>query len=173
MAITASMPETGQIVYARSDFLHLIWVRFFKEGLDILCKTNPALIWMARSVLPSASGPEASQCARIIGPGFWQSATSPLPVRTFRLGCVHPEMACIILCKTRLDPIWFWLTVSARFGPYGSGLKASQCARIIWPTSGQCFLADSDRMQTRSGMFTGTLHSCNVIMSSRNTAVRS
>ena len=31
---------------------------------------------------------------------------------TFRLGCVLPQTARIILCKARLDPIWFWPTVS-------------------------------------------------------------
>ena len=34
---------------------------------------------------PNASGPEASRCARIIGPGsgFWQNANGPLPVSHF------------------------------------------------------------------------------------------
>ena len=31
---------------------------------------------------------------------------------TFRLGCILPQTAWIILCKARLDPIWFWPTVS-------------------------------------------------------------
>ena len=38
-----------------------------------------------------------------------QPATS-LP--TFRLGCILPQTARIILCKTSPDPICFWLTVS-------------------------------------------------------------
>ena len=41
---------------------------------------------------------------------------------TIRLGCVLPQMARIILCKTGLDPIWFWLTVRS-VRPNGSGLK--------------------------------------------------
>ena len=45
-----------------------------------------------------------------------------------------------------------WL---CRFWPNGSGLEASQCSRIIWPTSGHCFPADLDQMPIRSGMFTG------------------
>ena len=31
---------------------------------------------------------------------------------TFRLGCLLPLTALIVLCKTSLGPIWFWLTVS-------------------------------------------------------------
>ena len=34
-------------------------------------------------VLPNTSGPEASWCAGIIWPGFWQEATGPLPVSNF------------------------------------------------------------------------------------------
>ena len=46
-----------------------------------MCKTNLDPIWMAWSrVWPNTSGPEASRCAGIIGPGFWQDATGPLPV---------------------------------------------------------------------------------------------
>ena len=35
-------------------------------------------------VWPNASGLEASPCAGIIGPGFWQDATGPLPVPYFQ-----------------------------------------------------------------------------------------
>ena len=31
---------------------------------------------------------------------------------TFRLGCILPQVALIILCKTSPDLIWFWLTAS-------------------------------------------------------------
>ena len=34
-------------------------------------------------VWPKTSGLEASRCAGIIGPGFWQDATGPLPVSHF------------------------------------------------------------------------------------------
>ena len=33
---------------------------------------------------PNASSPEASRCARTIGPSFWQNATGPLPVSHFQ-----------------------------------------------------------------------------------------
>ena len=50
----------------------------------ILCKTDPDPIWMAWSGFwPNSSGPEASRCAGIIGPGFWQDANGPLPVSHF------------------------------------------------------------------------------------------
>ena len=35
-------------------------------------------------VWPNASGLEASRCAGIIWPGFWQDATGPLPVSHFQ-----------------------------------------------------------------------------------------
>ena len=41
-----------------------------------------------------------------------------------------------------------------RFGPNRSGPEANQCARIIQPTSGQCFRADPDVDVVGSGMFT-------------------
>ena len=83
---------------------------------------------------PNASGPEVSWRERIITPP------------TFRLGCVLPQMAQIILWKTRLDLIWFWLTV--RFWPNGSSPEAIWCASIIQPASSQwqCFQAHPDRM---------------------------
>ena len=31
---------------------------------------------------------------------------------TFRLGCILPQAIQITLCKTRPDPVSFWLTVS-------------------------------------------------------------
>ena len=57
---------------------------------------------------------------------------------TFRLSCIFPQTSQIILCKTQpgsnsvmADCVRFW---QSRSGPV-----ASQCARIIWPTSGPCF----------------------------------
>ena len=44
---------------------------------------------------------------------------------TLRLGCVLPRMAQIILCKTRPNLIWFWLTVSC-FGPVDLGMFTGQ-----------------------------------------------
>ena len=38
--------------------------------------------------------------------GFWQNATGPL------FGCILPQMVWIVLCKTSLDPVLLWLTVS-------------------------------------------------------------
>ena len=93
---------------------------------------------------PNTSGPEASQCARIIGPGSCRMQPAHDQFSTCRLGSVLPKTAWIILCKTSPDPVWFWLTVS--FGPNGSGLEASLCARIIGLASGHCFAANTDWM---------------------------
>ena len=86
MAITASMqPELGRIVYARSDFSHPFQLHFSKEGMDHIVQNRPGsdLDGLVR-VWPNASGLEASWCAGIIGPGFWQDATGPLPVSHFQ-----------------------------------------------------------------------------------------
>ena len=56
-------------------------------------------------VWPNASGPEASWCAGIIWPGFWQFPT-------FLLGSVLPQTSRIILCKISPHPIYLWLIVS-------------------------------------------------------------
>ena len=75
MAVTASVQqESARVVYAGSHFPHLIQFRFS------LYKTDPGPIWVAWS----ASGLEASRCAGIIRPGFWQVATGPLPVFHFQ-----------------------------------------------------------------------------------------
>ena len=85
MAVTANLqPESGRIVYAGSDFPHPFRFRFFKEGKDRIAQIPPGsdldglvMVW------PNASCPEASWCAGIIWPGFWQDATGPLPVSDF------------------------------------------------------------------------------------------
>ena len=71
MATVASvLPELGQVVYAGSDFSHLIQFCSSREGLDHIVQNqlgsnvdDPVRIWL------NGSGPEASRCARIIGPG--------------------------------------------------------------------------------------------------------
>ena len=70
MAIMANVqPELGWIVYAGSDILHPIRFHSSKEGLDHIVQNRPGsdLDGLVR-FQPSASGPEASQCARIIAP---------------------------------------------------------------------------------------------------------
>ena len=114
MAIVASVqPESGGIIYAGSDFTHLIQFRFPKKAWSILRKTDPDPIWMAWSrfgqmhlVRKQAGVQEPS------GPvsGRTQLARHQFP--TFRLSCILPQTSQIMLCRTRPDPIWFWLTVS-------------------------------------------------------------
>ena len=96
-----------------------------------------SLVWFG----PNTSGLEASRCVRIIGLSSGRMQLARYQFRTFRLICVLPQTALIILCKTRLDPVWFWLTV-----PNGSGPEASQCARITRPASGQHFCTNPDWM---------------------------
>ena len=79
----------------------ILWKKWLRSNLD-------DLLWFR----PDASDLEARWCTRIIrhGSGRIQPAFYQFP--TFRLGCVLPQTAQIILCKTSWDPIWFWLTVS-------------------------------------------------------------
>ena len=78
-----------------------------------LCKSDPDPSWMALSgfgqthlVWKQARVQESS------GPvsGRMQLACYQFPI--FRLGCILPQAAQIILCKTSLDLIEFWLTRS-------------------------------------------------------------
>ena len=126
---------------------------FPKKAWIILRKTDPDPMWMAWSGFwPNASGLEASRCAGIIGPGFWQDATGPLPVShfqtLFRSSTDVPDT--IVQNQPGSDLV---LADCVRFCPNGSGPDANQCARIIRHASGQCFSADPDRIG--SGMLTG------------------
>ena len=81
-AITASVQsESGRIVYAESDFPRPFQFRFSKEGMDHIVRNRPGynLDGLVR-LWPNASGLEASRCAGIIWPSFWQDATGQLPV---------------------------------------------------------------------------------------------
>ena len=66
MAITAStQPESGWIVYVRSDFPHLIWFLSSKEGPDDIVQNQPGsdLDYLVR-FWPNSSGLEASRCVQ-------------------------------------------------------------------------------------------------------------
>ena len=85
MVITTRVqPESGRIVYTGSDFPHPFQLRFSKEGMDQITQNQPgSYLDGPVRVWPNASGPEASWCAGIIGTGFWQDATGPLPIFDF------------------------------------------------------------------------------------------
>ena len=145
-------PESGQIVYAGSDFPHPFQLHFSKEDMDHIVQNRPGSD-LDGLVRPNTSGPEASRCAGIIGPGFWQDATGPLPVSNFqtRSRSSTDVLDNIVQNQPGSDLI---LADCVTFWPNGSGPEASRCTRIIRPASGQCSPADPDRMQIRSGMFT-------------------
>ena len=146
VAITASMqPESARIVYARSDCPHPFQFCCFQRRHGSYC-AKLTWIWsgwpgqgLAKHVY--TSGLEASWCAEIIGPGFWQwfCSSTDVPDSTVQ----NQPGSNLVLA----DCVRFW--------PNGSDPEASWCARIIWPTSGQCFQADPHWIQIGSGMFTG------------------
>ena len=131
---------------------------FSKQGMGHAMPNQPGsdLDGLAR-VQQHSSGLKASWCAGIIGPGFWQDATGPLPVSHFstRLHSSTDVPHNIIQNQPGADLV---LADCARFGPNGSGPEASRCARNIRPASGQRFPADPARMRIESCMFTGTKH---------------
>ena len=154
MAVTASVqPESARMVYARSDFPHPFQFRFSKEGPDHTAQNRPGSdLDGLVGVWSKTPGLEASRCAGIIGPGFWQDATRPLPVshfqtrfRTFTDVPDNQPGSDLVLA----DCVRFW--------PNGSGPEASRCAKLIRSASGQCFPADPDRIRIGSGMFTGCI----------------
>ena len=107
-------------------------------------------------VWPNRSGLEASWCAGITGPGFWQDATGPPPVShfqtQFRSSTDVPDN--IVQNQPGSDLV---LADCVRFWPNGSGPEVGQCARIVRPASGHCVPAHPDRMRIGYGMFTGLI----------------
>jgi len=86
VAIMASVrPESGRMVYAGSDFPYPFQPCFSKEGMSHIVQNRPGsdLGGLVR-VWTNTSGLEASWCAGIIGSGFWQDTTGPLPVFHFQ-----------------------------------------------------------------------------------------
>ena len=164
MAIMASrLPESGWIVYVGSNFPHSFQLHFSKEGMDHIVQNRPGsdLDGLVR-VSPDASGLEASWCVGIIWPGVWQDTTSLLPVSDFQTQFRSSTDVSDNIVQNQPGSN-LGLADCVRFGPNGSGPEASQCARIIQPTSGQCFPADPDRMRIGSGMFTGVLRNADYI----------
>ena len=103
--------------------------------------------WMTWTVRfgPNGSGPEARRCARILGTG---SGETQLARHQFPASDSVPFFECsqtarIISCETGPVPILVPGDRRVRFGPNGSGPKASRCARIIRTGSGQHFRAGS------------------------------
>ena len=127
-------------MYARSDFGSV----FPKKARVILCKTRSDLDGLVK-VRPNISRLEASRCAGIIWPGFWQYATSQLPVSHF------PQTSWIILCKTSPDTIWFWLTMSG-FGQMDLVWKQAS----VQDSFGTLLANASKPIQIGSGIFTGS-----------------
>ena len=125
----------------RSDFPHPIqfcsvfffFFFFFQEGMDHIVQNRPrsdqdGLV----SVRPNASCLEASCCTGIIGPGFLQYTTDPLPVSHFQNRfCSSTDVPDNIVQNHPGSNLV--LADCVRFWPKGSGPEASQCARIIWP----------------------------------------
>ena len=150
-------PESGRIVYAGSHFPHPFLFRFSQEGMNHILQNRPGSYLNGLvSVWPNASGLEASWCAGIIWPGFWQDATGPLPVFQFQTRFRSPTdvLDNTVQNQPGSDSV---LADCVRFWPNGSGPEASRCAEIIRPASGQCFQPNPDRMPIGSGMFIGTL----------------
>ena len=153
--VRRSCKSSGRIVFARSDFPHPFQHRFSNEGMDHTVQNRPGsdLDGLVR-VWPNASDLEASWCAGIIWTGFWQDATGPLPVSDFwtRFRSSTDVPGNTVQNQSGSDLV---LADCVGFWPNGSSPKASRCARIIRPASGQCFPPDPDWMRIGSGMFTG------------------
>ena len=129
---------------------------FPKKTWIILCKTDSDLTWMAWSCIGQTymvwkhRGVQES-----LGLVFGRKQPAHYQFSTVRLGCVLPQMSQIILYKTSLDLIWFWLTASCFGKQIRSGDKAV-CKNHqdhfwpmlpIWP--------GLEWMWIRSSMFTG------------------
>ena len=123
-------------------------VPFFQRKHGSYCAklTRIQSRWPVR-VWPDASGLEASRCAGIIWPGFWQDATGPLPVSHFQTRfCSSTDVPDdSVQNQPGSNSV---LADCVRFWPNRSGPETSRCARIIRPGSGQCFPANQDWIRT-------------------------
>ena len=95
-------------------------------------------------VWPNTSGQEASRCAGMIGPGFWQDATGPLLISHFQTWFSFSTdiLNNIVQNQPRFDLV---LADCDRFWPNRSGLEASQYA----DSSGLLLANASQPIQTR------------------------
>ena len=95
---------------------------------------------------PNASGLEAGWCAGIIGSGFWQETTDPLPASHFQTQFRSSTDVPDHNYSAKPARIRFVVADCARFWPSGSGHQVSRCERTIGFASGQCFRADPMRL---------------------------
>ena len=152
MAVTASMqPESARILYAGSDFPHPFQFCFSKECMDHIARNRPGsdLDGVVR-VWPNTSGLEASRCAGIIGPGFWQDTASPLSVYLFQTRFHSSTDVPDNTVQNQPHPIYFWLIVSG-FGQTDPVRKQASVQESSGPLLAKAFRP----IRTGSGMFTG------------------
>ena len=87
---------------------------------------------------PNASGPAASQYARITGPSSGRMQLGPLPISHFQTRFLSSTDGLDHTVQNQLGSDLV-LTDCVRFWPNGSSLEASGCARITGPASCQLF----------------------------------
>ena len=118
----------------------------------ILYKTDPDPVWMALSGFGDTAGLEASRCAGIIGPGFWQDATSPLPVFHFQARLQsstdvpgdtmqnkpRSDLVLTVSCFGQMDPVQKQAGVQESSGPLLA--KASRPIQIRCELDPACLL---------------------------------
>ena len=71
------MPDRTSRIRFSSVFPKKAWIIIIVQNRPGSYVDSLVRVW------PNASGVEASWCAGIIGPGFWQNAAGPLPVSHF------------------------------------------------------------------------------------------
>ena len=163
MAIAASVhPESSWIRSAGSDFLHPVGSILVKKAWIILCKIQSVPFLQRRSgsycakpgwIQSGWPGKDSAKCissrskpmCKNHWAWFWQNTTGLLPVSHFRT-TLHFSTDCSFRIVQNQPGSRLVLADCVKFWPNRSGPEASQCARIIRPTSGQSCLADPDQM---------------------------
>ena len=102
------MPDRTSRIRFSSVFPKKAWIIIIVQNRPGSYVDSLVRVW------PNASGLKASRCAGIIGPGFWQNATGPLPVSHLqtRFRCSTGTPANIVQNQT------------------GSGLVVADCVRF-------------------------------------------
>ena len=148
-------PESGRIIYAGSDVPQPFQIHFFKEGVNHMMQNRPGseLDGLVR-VWPNASGLEANRCAGIIGPGFWQDATGPLPVPYFQTRFRSSTDVPDNTVQNQPGSDLVRLTVSG-VGQTDTGRKQAGVQESSGPLLAIASQPIRVRMRIGSGMFTG------------------
>ena len=111
MAITASVKKIRPDHICQVQLCTSSLVLFFRRRPGSHC-AKPAWMWSGwyGQVLAKHTGSGSKPVCKNNQAWFWQNASGPLQFLAFKFSSLLPQTAQIILCKTSLGLILFWLS---------------------------------------------------------------